>query len=248
MVRLSDGSSIGIGKDITQSKQNAALLADRASQMESDNRWLQQSMRETDHRVKNNLQLIVSLLDLQAQEGEGIAPVQKLMQVRTHIQTISAIHNLLVDSKHESVGDSSTVSAKDALESLLPMLQQIVGERRIDWSVEDVQLPIKQGLSLAVLINELVSNAVKHGGQNVNLRLGVTDKTVTLEVKDDGPGFPMPFDPFAQSHFGLELVESVGQFDLGGKTTYENRPEGGGCVRLTFPRSTPGSLNSLASA
>lgn len=243
MVRLSDGSSIGIGRDITQSKQNEALMADRATQMESDNRWLQRSMRETDHRVKNNLQLIVSLLGMQTQEGERVAPLQKLMQVRTHIKTISALHNLLVDSKHAREGEDNMVSAKDALESLLPMLQEIVGERRIDWSVEDVQLPIKQGLSLAVLINELVSNAVKHGGQNVDLRLGVAGNSVTLEVKDDGPGFSLPFDPFTQSHFGLELVESVGQIDLGGQTTYENRPEGGACVRLIFPRTPTGTAN-----
>ncbi len=246
MVRLSDGSSIGIGKDITQRKQDETNISARATKLETDNRRMQQAMRETDHRVKNNLQLIVSLLDMQTQEGERVAPQQKLLQVRMHIQTVSAIHNLLVESKHESVGDSNTVSAKDALESLLPMLQQIVGERRIDWSVEDVQLPIKQGLSLAVLINELVSNAVKHGGQHVNLRLGVSDKAVTLEVKDDGPGFLLPFDPFTQSHFGLDLVESVGQIDLGGKTTYENRPEGGACVRIIFPRIAEASTSVYA--
>ena len=236
-VRLSDGSSIGIGKDITDRIRSEARSADRASQMETDNRRMVQSMRETDHRVKNNLQSIVALLDMQALEGEGVVPMQKLKQVRTHINTVSAIHSLLVPGKHES-DRAGTVSAKDALENLLPMLQEIVGERRIDWSVEDVELPIKQGLSLAVLINELVSNAVKHGGLHVDLRLGVSDQSVTLEVKDDGPGFPMPFDPFASSHFGLELVESVGKIDLGGKTTYENLPEGGACVRLVFPRAS----------
>jgi two-component sensor histidine kinase len=235
-VRLSDGSSIGIGKDITDRVRSEALTASYAAKMDTDNRWMQQSMRETDHRVKNNLQSIVALLDMQALDGEGVVPMQKLKQVRTHINTVSEIHNLLVPSKHES-GAAETVSAKTALERLLPMLQQIVGERRIDWSVEDVELPIKQGLSLAVLINELVSNAVKHGGQGVNLRLDVSDKTVTLEVTDDGHGFPMPFDPLSQSHFGLELVESVGRIDLGGKMTYENLPEGGACVRLVFPRT-----------
>ena len=236
-VRLSDGSSIGIGKDITDRIRSEARTADRATKMETDNHWMQRSMRETDHRVRNNLQSIVALLDMQALEGEGVVPMQKLKQVRTHINTVSAIHSLLVPSKHES-DSSGTLSAKAALESLLPMLQEIVGERRIDWSVEDVELPIKQGLSLAVLINELVSNAVKHGGQHVDLRLGVSDKTVTLEVKDDGPGFPTPFDPVSSSHFGLELVESVGKIDLGGKTTYENLPEGGACVRLIFPRTS----------
>ena len=96
-------------------------------------------------------------------------------------------------------------------------------------------LPVKQGVSLAVLINELVNNAVKHGGHNVELRLSVVDKDVTLEVCDDGPGFSQAFTARTAAHFGLELVESVGRVDLGGETTYVNRPGGGACVRVTFP-------------
>jgi two-component sensor histidine kinase len=115
------------------------------------------------------------------------------------------------------------------------MLQQVVGKRRIEWSVDDVDLPVKQGMSLAVLINELVNNAVKHGGQQIRLRLGVQEQMVTLEVTDDGPGFAEEFHPESAANFGLELVETVGRLDLGGTTAYENRPEGGARVRVTFP-------------
>ena len=151
-----------------------------------------------------------------------------------HISTLASIHDLLVaDVKGEE--GASGVSAKAALLKLLPMLQAFVGEQRIRWSVDEVYLPIKQGMSLAVLINELVNNAVKHGGQQVELRLAVVEKEVTLEVCDDGPGFSQAFSPGTAAHFGLELVESIGRLDLGGKTSYENRPEGGACVRVTFP-------------
>jgi len=127
------------------------------------------------------------------------------------------------------------VSVKAALQKLLPMLQLIVGEQRILWSVDELCLPLKQGMSLAMLINELVNNAVKHGGHTVELRLTVEEDEVTLEVCDDGPGFSQTFSPHTAAHFGLELVESVGRLDLGGVTTYENRPEGGARVRVTFP-------------
>jgi two-component sensor histidine kinase len=90
-------------------------------------------------------------------------------------------------------------------------------------------------MSLAVLINELVNNAVKHGGHRVELRLVVVEKAVTLEVSDDGPGFSEAFSAVTAAHFGLELVESIGRLDLGGETTYLNKPEGGACVRVTFP-------------
>ena len=233
-VRLSDGTSIGIGKDITQRKRADALMGEHMAQIETLNQRLFQSMRETDHRVKNNLQSISALLDLQVMDHVDAVPVKELMQVRMHISTLASIHDLLV-SDIKTEGGTSGVSAKAALLKLLPMLQAFVGEQRIRWNVDDVYLPIKQGMSLAVLINELVSNAVKHGGQQVELRLALVEKEVTLEVSDDGPGFSQAFSPGTAAHFGLELVESIGRLDLSGKTSYENRPEGGACVRVTFP-------------
>jgi PAS domain S-box-containing protein len=233
-VRLSDGTSIGIGQDITRRKNAEAAAGQYAAQIETRNRRLEQAMKETDHRVKNNLQSVAALLDMQVMAHETTVPVQELTQVRMHINTLASIHDMLVgDVKEEGV--VPLLSAKAALQKLLPMLQQVVGEQRIRWRVEDVHLPIKQGMSLAVLINELVNNAVKHGGHQVDLRLSVDEKDVTLEVCDDGPGFAEAFSPRTAAGFGLELVESVGRLDLGGQTTYENRPEGGACVRVTFP-------------
>ena len=72
-------------------------------------------------------------------------------------------------------------------------------------------------------------------GHKVELRLLVLEKNVTLEVCDDGPDFFQAFSPRTAAHFGLDLVESIGRVDLGGVTTYENRSEGGACVRVTFP-------------
>jgi len=233
-VQLSDGTTIGIGQDITQRKIREAEKARLLAQIETRNLQLQQAMHETDHRVKNNLQSIASLLDIQVMTHAETVPVTELLQVRNHITTLASIHEMLIrDVKEE--GMARSVSAKAEIEKLLPMLQQVVGRRRIVWSADDVALPIKQGMSLAVLINELVNNAVKHGGQQVALRLAVQEKKVTLEVCDDGPGFTQKFEPGKAAHFGLELVESVSRIDLGGQTSYENRPEGGACVRVSFP-------------
>jgi PAS domain S-box-containing protein len=233
-VRLSDGTRIGIGQDITHRKRAEALTGAQTAQIAARNRRLEQAMRETDHRVKNNLQSIAALLDIQVMAHEATVPVQELTQVRMHISTLAAIHDLLVTDVKEG-GAMKVMSARATLQKLLPMLQAFVGEQRIRWTVDEVSLPVKQGISLAVLINELVNNAVKHGGHQVELRLAVVEKEVTLEVCDDGPGFAQAFSPHTAAHFGLELVESVGRLDLGGETTYNNRPEGGACVRITFP-------------
>jgi PAS domain S-box-containing protein len=233
-VRLSEGTSIGIGQDITLRKRAETLIGQHMAQIEISNRQLQRAMHETDHRVKNNLQSVVALLDIQIMAHEAMVPVQELSQLRRHIVTMASLHDLLV----QNVGEEESmrrISARDALQKLLPMLQQLVGQERIRWSMDDVQLPFKQSMSLAVLINELVNNAVKHGGHTVELRLVAVEQEVTLEVCDDGPGFPQEFSQQNAAGFGLELVESVGRLDLGGKTRYQNRSEGGACVRVIFP-------------
>jgi|SRR5579872_48848 len=243
-VRLSDGTCIGIGQDITQRKRQEALTGQQSAQIEMRVRRLEQAMRETNHRVKNNLQSVAALLDLQVIEHETMVPVRELTQVRMHINTLASIHDMLV----ADVSDRESrpfLSAKASLLKLLPMLQRIVGDERIRWSVDDLDLPIKQGMSLAMLVNELVNNAVKHGGHKIELCLVVVENEVTLEICDDGPGFPQPFSPLRAGSFGLELVESVGRIDLGGVTSYTNRPEGGACVSVTFPK--PDVQRALAS-
>lgn len=242
-VQLSNGTSIGIGKDITERKHLEALTAKHTTMVETRNRRLEQAMRETDHRVKNNLQLVAALLDIQVTTHEQTVPIEELTQVRMHIFTLASIHDMLVQDVREegAIGKDGAgnsvrlISARESLKRLMPMLQKLVGEQRISWNVADIHLPVKQGMSLAVLINELVNNAVKHGGHTVDLRLAVQKQDITLEVSDDGPGFTQEFSPLTSANFGLELVESIGRLDLGGKTTYENRPEGGARVRVTFP-------------
>jgi two-component sensor histidine kinase len=233
-VELADGSSIGIGRDITHLKRADAVTAERSARTEARNQRLEHAMRETNHRVRNELQTLAALLDMQVMSHRESVPVRELNQIRTHISTLAIIHDLLVApvQEHRAV---RSVSSKAALLQLLPMLQRCVGERRIRWSADDAQFPVKQGMSLAVLVNELVHNAVKHGAMQVDLRLAIVEQRVILEVCDDGPGFSETFDPGTAAHFGLELVETVGRIDLGGETSCVNRPEGGACVSVTFP-------------
>ncbi len=233
-VRLTDGSSIGIGYDVTSRTQYEAALGRQSHRIEIRNRQLEMAVRQTDHRVKNDLQAVAALLDLQVSRNVETVAVGKLTEIRRHITALATIHEFLVNNARESIG-SQLISSKLSLINLMPMIQEIVGDHEIECEIDDTLLPIQQGLSLAVLINELIQNAVKHGGHKVSLNLKVADNTATLEVLDDGPGFTESFDPTTDANFGLELVETVGSIDMGGKTTYLNRPESGACVRVTFP-------------
>jgi two-component sensor histidine kinase len=90
-------------------------------------------------------------------------------------------------------------------------------------------------------VNELVNNAAKHGGMNNVVRLRREVDQCTLEVEDDGPGFPPAFDPEVHSHQGLDLVMTLARWDLQGSITFGNRPVGGGRVVVRFEGGeTPG--------
>jgi len=103
----------------------------------------------------------------------------------------------------------------------------------------DAEIPSKQCVSLALVINELVSNALKHGKTAADVNLSVDGQDVVLEVCDDGPGFPDGFDSVTAANTGLELVDSLVRTDLGAEVCYENRAEGGARVKVLFPLPDP---------
>ncbi len=103
---------------------------------------LQQAMRETDHRVKNNLQILGAMLDMYVMEHHDTVPVNDLIALRMHIKTLASIHDLLVHNvQHDPA--ASLMSVQAMLRKLMPMLQQVMGTQHTEWSAEEVQLPIK---------------------------------------------------------------------------------------------------------
>jgi PAS domain S-box-containing protein len=204
-----------------------------AEEAETGIQRLHRFMRETDHRAKNNLQLVVALLDMQILENPEVVSVTVLVQLRLHIQTVASFHDLL--THFVQVGpQENAVSATAILTKLLPIWQRIVGTQGFHWRSDKVILSIKKGLSVALIINELVTNAVKHGGKEVELRLTQQENLATLSVSDDGTGFAPDFDPVTSANFGLEFIESVVRLELRGQVAYANNSGGGACITVTF--------------
>lgn len=212
--------------DITERKEGEIEIS-------ALNARLRQAMTETHHRVKNNLQLVAGLIDLQAQSGRETVPMSNLEWLGQNIQALGVIHDILTqDTRGE--GDGSRLSVKRALEQFLPMLQMTLGERRLLATLDEISLPGKQTAYLVLVANELISNATKHGRGDITLMLRLEGEQATLEVCDDGPGFAPDFDPVTAANIGLDLIESMSRYDLGAGTAYENRPEGGARVVITF--------------
>jgi PAS domain S-box-containing protein len=243
-------------EDISQRKRQEAEIADlnqhlqrridefeilleeyRRSELElqSANRRLQRAMQETHHRVRNNLQLIAALTEMAIDDhSEGLPPLEtrRLLQ---QILLLSSVHDILTNATNAVEGHTDSLSAKAVLGRMLTLLKETAPRVNFEYHLAEITLNIHQATSLALITNELVNNAIKHGSNAVQVTLTRSGEEVILTVEDDGPGFLAEFNPRMAANTGLALVENLTRHDLSGKQTFENRAGGGGRVLITFP-------------
>ena len=202
------------------------------AEIEDLNRRLQRAIRESQHRIKNNLQVLLGLVEAIRLEN---ADSGSLTRLASHIHGLATLHDLLLHQASVPGAAPDTVPARLALERLIPAMATGLWPRTITLDADDVALSIKQLGALSLVINELVSNAIKHGRGAIHVSLKDADDCLDLYVSDEGPGFPAGFDPSKLSRVGLSIIESIGTWDLAGTLSYETLPTGAR-VRLHFKK------------
>ena len=227
----------GSNTDITEQRETETELRRHQAEIEMLNARLKRAMQETHHRIKNNLQVIAALVEMQ-NEGADAAISPTLRRINQHVHALAVIHDLLTQ-RAKGDAELDRVGAQSVLNRLLPMLQQTSGGRKINAEIADIILPVQQAASLSLLISECVSNAVKHGTGDIEITLRRENDAARLEVCDSGVGFPPDFDPQKAAHTGLELMDSAARWDLRGELRFENVEAGGACVVVIFPLSDP---------
>ena len=210
-----------------------AALLERHQEIEDLNKRLQRAIWESQHRIKNNLQILNGLVDAMRADTVPGSP-QSLERLASHIRGLATLHDVLTYQTNIPGASLDRLSARLALERLIPAMVSILAPRTLALDAEDVELTVKQVTSLSLIVNELVSNAIKHGEGAITVSLKQEDMSLVLDVCNDGPGFPPGFDLQKSANTGLELIESIGTFDLAGRLTYENTATGAR-VRLRFP-------------
>lgn len=206
------------------------------AEIDSLNARLRRAMTETHHRVKNNLQIISAMVDMQLMNDEAEISAEEFRRLGSHVRTLAAVHDILTKESKESVS-SQMVSLREVLDKLLPIHQETAPNCTITARIDDVSLSGRQGTSLALVVNELISNAIKHGKGLVEIVVSQGGEQLAVTVCDDGPGFPADFDPARAANTGIELIESLVKWDLAGQVEYGNQPQGGGQVTLALPVS-----------
>jgi two-component sensor histidine kinase len=195
---------------------------------------LRRSTMEAHHRIKNNLQVIAALVELQIGERNDNDPDECLKRIYHHVRVLATLHDLLTHhSKIDS--DAAHLGTQEILGRLIPMLEAAGGGRSINATIAEIQLPTQKAESLCLLVSECVSNAIKHANGPITVTLLVEGGRARLEVSDSGGGFPKGFDSAAAARTGLALLEATAHHDLQGDIRYGNNPGGGGLVTITFP-------------
>jgi two-component sensor histidine kinase len=177
-------------------------------------------LQEMHHRVKNNLQQIASLLRLQKHYAADRSPVAVLDESIARVLAVASVHDLL------SREDLDTISVRKIAESIVTATQQGVTlpNRRIEMTVQgpDLRLGSQHANSLALILNEMVQNAVEHGFQHtmageIHVRLVEEPEHWLLQVRNTGDPLKADFDAQAHRDLGLQIVESLTRGDLGGE-------------------------------
>jgi len=198
-------------------------------------------LKELHHRVKNNLQVIMSLLEMQANASPHPQALSSLIEARNRVDAIASMHELLYRSESLSEVDLSSYARRLA-EHVVSFYEK---DSRVNVSVvgDGIKLELARAVPLGLLLNELFSNACKHAFPNgtegrLEIRLNHADGEIQIQVKDTGPGLPPGLNHRASTTLGLQLVHMLAE-QVGGAVFFECA--GGTTVNVRVPRERQGA-------
>ncbi|WP_420628761.1 GAF domain-containing protein [Candidatus Leptofilum sp.] len=194
-------------------------------------------VREMHHRIKNNLQTVAMLMQLQLGDADQLT-AHEVLQTNIHrIRSIAAVHEILSEKGFR------LVDVKDVLERICRMTAETMTRPNQNVHIrvfgDALSLPSKPATAVALVVNELVQNSLEHAfnssstdGQ-IDVSLGRSLQEVIIIVRDNGRGLPPDFT----RGLGLEIVETLVQEDLNGRLKFNHPTQGGTEISLRLPRS-----------
>lgn len=215
------------GKQQEINNQNVQL-----QKLVTDKDWL---LKEVHHRVKNNLQIVMSLLNTQTAYLENAAALDAITESRNRVQTIALIHQkLYINDKGTKIHmDTYT---QDLLDNLCHTFDTQRRQVRFDKMVDDIEMDIAQAVPVGLILNEAVTNAIKYAfttdGGCITIALeALGNGNIFLHIADNGCGMPHNFDLKQSSTLGMELMKALTK-QLGGTIVINSAPSV--CISLEF--------------
>jgi two-component sensor histidine kinase/CheY-like chemotaxis protein len=191
-------------------------------------------LREIHHRVKNNLQITASLLSLQADGCLSPEARGALVDSVARVRSMALVHQQLYAGR-----DLARVSLDEFCRTLATLLRaSLAPDAILELELEPATVSIDQGIPCGLILNELLTNALKHGRSEdgrvrIHLAVSEDDTHVTLVTRDEGPGLPGTIDEISMESLGLQMVESLAR-QLQAALSCDNAP--GARFTLRIPR------------
>ena len=234
--------AVAVYQDITERKQaeaqrEAALAALQAALAEKE-----VLMREIYHRVKNNVQALIYLIEMQAEESPDEASRQLLHELQERARTLALVHEKLYQSQN-----LAQIDFGDYLYDLVDNLSRAFGTGRpIVWRIDAAGLPlgVDTAIPCGLIVSELLTNALKYAfpagapcaEQGTDCIISVESRVdgdqITLIVSDNGVGLPPGVDWSTTRTLGLQLVNILARHQLGGQVEVDRRA--GTTFKITF--------------
>jgi two-component system, sensor histidine kinase PdtaS len=204
-------------------------------------------LKELNHRVGNNLEILSGLLRMQMRRVSEPSALDALRGSYARIQSIATVHDLL----------TTTNLVSTTLDELVRVLLSAISVAvvppgcQIRFHVEgrDIKVSSEQATILGLVVNEMVTNAVRHGLHDrqegdVWINGRVEGGNVVITIEDNGRGVPPGFELEQQTGLGLQITSRMVSIDLKGQLTMANRPESGSLVTISFPYQPDGARPS----
>jgi two-component sensor histidine kinase len=236
------------GQDNIAFLQGAANILGMAIERQRYERRLKDALerhqilhKEIAHRVKNSLQIVMSMLHLQASSSHNDALAKHLAEASSRVSAVGrAYDRLAYDESVESIALDAYL--KDVCDDAI----RSIPDCRLDYAADSrIRIDVDRAIPIALIANELITNAAKHAFSKVSAqgRIGVrltkaADATISLLVEDKGPGLPADFDMANSTGLGMRVVTALTK-QLGGDIAHRSGKNGTGFT-LSIPSSRSG--------
>ena len=219
-VKLSNDRFIGFGEDITRQKEDEEKIKQSLVEKEI-------LLKEVHHRVKNNLQVVASLLSLQSFQIKDEHDLKLFQESRDRVYMMAAVHERLYQTE-----DFSVINVKEFLHDVVTMVfksSSIKSHVNLKMELSDTILSIDESIPLSLIVNELITNSIKYafpGNRKGEIKIqfeSLNDGAYQLIYQDNGVGIPPNVDIETTETLGLQLVRLLANQIRGKAILEQNR-------------------------
>ncbi len=217
-------------------RKKSRKLAEQNVIIQKSYNEIENLIRESHHRIKNNLQVVSSLLKMQSKNVQSEEARTSLLEAFNRVKTIAVLHQKLQGSQTFKV-----IQLREFIDQLTDNIRHSLNDenRKVDirTDVDEMVIDTDQSISLGLIINELITNSIKyafddgHKGE-ITVQLQRVQEDVRLKVTDNGKGFPQNFNPANGTSLGYKIIKSL-VTKLNGQMQFKN--EQGARVEISFP-------------